>query len=741
MNDRANEDLLHAAQTPRGETWTQHVAPVDTRYGVCNLCEAVCGLEIKVQSGTIISIKGDADDPFSRGHICPKAVALKDLHEDPDRLRRPVKRVDGGWKEIGWDEAFDLVIDGLARTREQHGADAVGVYQGNPTVHSYGQLTHGLEFFGLLNTRNRYSATSVDQLPHQLVAWWLYGHQLLLPIPDVDHTDYFLILGANPMASNGSLMTVPNFRHRMKELKSRGGKLVVIDPRRSETAAIADERHFIRAGSDAALVLSMLHVMFDEQLVRMDRLAAFVDGIEDVRAAVQDFAPERVAAATGLDASTIRRLTRELATAQAGAAYGRIGVSLQEHGTLTQWAIQVLNILCGHLDKRGGLLFTQPAADLIATGMSGAGHFGRYRSRVRGLPEFGGELPVATLAEEILTPGQGQIRAMVLSSGNPVLSTPNGRQLDRALAALDFVVAFDFYINESTRHAHVILPPTCALERDHYDMIFYHLAVRNIARYSAPIVPKPDGALHDWEIFAELCRRYEARLPGANQRGTWFKRLSKRVLRRLRPEQQLALALRMSPRKLSLRKIKAHPHGLDLGPLQPTLPQRLRTPGQRIALMPEAIRAELQRMPAVLLQPPAASELILIGRRELRSNNSWMHNSERLVKGQDRCVLLMNPQDAAQRGIADGALVSVRSRVAQIETAVSLSDEMAPGVVSLPHGWGHDRAGVRLKVAQHHAGVSLNDLTDDLLIDRLSGNAALGSLRVAVAPIPSRAMF
>jgi anaerobic selenocysteine-containing dehydrogenase len=735
MNDRTPEAVMQAAQQAVSQAQRDAAQPVHTRYGVCNLCEAICGLEFKVQGGRVVSIKGDAADPFSRGHLCPKAVALKDLHEDPERLRRPVKRVGEQWQEISWDEAFSLAVEGLARVREAHGADAVAVYQGNPTVHSYGQFTHGIEFFGLLNTRHRYSATSVDQLPHQLVAWWLYGHQLLLPIPDIDRTQYLLMLGANPMVSNGSLMSAPDIRQRLKDLKSRGGKLVVIDPRRTETAALADEHHFIRPGKDAALLLAMLHTLFDENLVRPGRLAAWLDGVDAVRAAVQGYAPEAVAEAVGIPAPVIRRLARELAAAEAGVCYGRIGVSVQEHGVLAQWAIQMLNILCGHLDRPGGALFTQPAADLIGAGLSGNGHYDRYRSRVRGLPEFGGELPVVTMAEEMLTPGQGQVRALVVSSGNPVLSTPNGRQLDKALAGLEFMVAFDFYINETTRHAHVILPSTCALERDHYDMIFLHLAVRNYARYSPAVLPKPAGMLHDWEIFRELVRRYEARLPAA-RRGTWMQRLRRRIMRGLRPDQQLALALRMGPHKLRLSRLRRQPHGVDLGPLQPSLPQRLRTPGKRIALLPRAIAEELQRVRADLLTPPAPGELVLIGRRELRSNNSWMHNHERLVKGPVRCVLLMHPEDAAARALVPGQRVSVSSRVGEVLTEVRISDEVAPGVVSLPHGWGHARAGVRLSVAREHAGVSINDLTDERLIDRLSGNAALNAVTVRVQAAP-----
>ncbi len=725
------------------------MAEIETRYGACNLCEAICGLEFKVQDGRILSIRGDDADPFSRGHVCPKAVALKDIHEDPDRLRKPIRRVGDTWQDIGWEEAFDLVAERLAEIRTRHGHNAIGAYLGNPSVHNYGSLTHAANFLGPLKTRNRFSATSVDQLPHQLVAYWMYGHQLLLPVSDIDRTNYFLVMGANPMASNGSLMTVPDFRSRLKALQARGGRMVVIDPRRTETAAVADEHHFIRPGSDAALLFALLNTLFEEKLANLRQLADFTDGLDAVRAAIAPFTPEAVAGATGIDAATIRRIAREFAAADGAAAYGRIGLSIQPFGALCQWGIQLLNIATGNLDRPGGVLFTTPAVDLVGGPNSKPGHYAVWKSRVSGLPEFGGELPVAALAEEILTPGEGQIRAMVTIAGNPVLSTPNGGQLDRAFASLDFMVSVDLYLNETTRHAHVILPPTCGVEHDQYDLVFHHLAVRNTARYSEPVVPKPDGALHDWEIYTELGQRLAAKLGG------------KRGLA-LRPDQVVDLGLRLGPYgrdhgrspatafvkmkaegllaklglarapALSIEALKAQPHGVDLGPLRPSLPQRLQTKGQRIrCAIPELI-GDIPRLQRALLAPRAEGELRLIGRRHLRSNNSWMHNYERLVKGKPRHQLLMHPQDLAARGLADGQVVRVQSRVGRVEVEVQASEDMMPGVVSLPHGWGHSREGVRLQVARQHAGASINDLTDDRFYDVLSGNAALNGVPVSV---------
>ena len=717
-----------------------------THYAACNLCEAICGLELKIQDGRIISVRGDEADPFSRGHICPKAVALKDLHEDPDRLRTPVRRTPKGWEPIGWDQTYAEVAERLVALRHAHGANSVAVYQGNPSVHNYGNLTHAQNFLGLLKTRNRFSATSVDQLPHQLVAYWMFGHQLLLPIPDIDRTRHFLVIGANPMASNGSLMTVPDFRGRLKELRARGGRMIVIDPRRSETAAVADAHHFIRPGTDAALLLALLQVLFAEQRVRP---AAYVRGLEAVRSAIEAFTPEAVAVVTGIEASAIRQLARDLSDAPAAVVYGRIGVSTQEFGSLCQWAINLLNLVTGNLDRAGGALFTRPAVDLLQ-GKTQPGHYGAWTSRVRGLPEFSGELPVAVLAEEILTPGDGQIRGLVTLAGNPVLSTPNGRQIDQALAGLEFMVSIDFYINETTRHAHLILPPTCGVEHDHYDLIFHHLAVRNTARYSEPAVPKPAGARHDWEILNGLAGAYSRALKGPESIVERLRQAPRRIRQNLRPDQVLDLGLRLGPygawkgkasQKLSLRRLRQHPPGIDLGPLQPCLPQRLFTADKTVRCDVPELLADVARATAILLQPAPreSAPLRLIGRRHLRSNNSWMHNAERLVKGKDRCLVMVHPQDAASRGLCDGDWARVRSRAGAIDVPVQISADMMPGVVSLPHGWGHSREGVQLAIAAAHAGVSLNDITDETLIDPVSGNAALSGLAVTIERIATTA--
>jgi anaerobic selenocysteine-containing dehydrogenase len=548
----------------------------------------------------------------------------------------------------------------------------------------------------------------------------MYGHGLLIPIPDIDHTDFMLILGGNPLASNGSIMTVPNVEKRLKAIKARGGKVVVVDPRRSETASIADQHIFVRPGQDAALLFGVLNTLFDEGLTRTSHLP--IDGVDEVRKAVAAFTAEAMSARCGVPAETIRQLARDFAAADKAVCYGRMGVSTQVFGTLCQWVVQLINLVTGNLDRVGGVLCTEPAVDLVAT--TSGGHFNRWQSRVSGLPEYAGELPVSALAEEMLTPGEGQIRALVTVAGNPVLSTPNGRQLEQALDGLEFMLCVDFYINETTRYADLILPPTAPLEHDHYDTTFNVFAVRNVTRFNEPVLAKPAGALHDWEIFVGLAKAFAAKTDA--------------VLKpTMEPAQMIDMGLRFglygdkSEHQLSVAKLREHPHGIDLGALKPNLLERLKTPSKTVQAAPDILLGDLARFAA---QPaPKADELVLIGRRHVRSNNSWMHNYHRLVKGKPRHQLLMNPQDMASRALTDGQLVSVRSRVGVIEVEAVGSDEMMQGVVSLPHGWGHGRPGVQMAIASAQPGASANDLTDERQLDVLSGNAALNGVPVVVA--------
>jgi anaerobic selenocysteine-containing dehydrogenase len=685
-------------------------------FRACNLCEAICGLEITVENGAVADLRGDALDPLSHGHICPKGNALIDLYADPDRLKTPIRRVGDGWEPIGWDAAFDLVAEGLKDVVARHGDDAVAIYLGNPNVHNSGTLLSSGGFLRALRTRNRFSATSVDQLPHHRAAVEMFGHPLLLPIPDVDRTGYFLVLGANPLVSNGSIMTAPGMRTRIKAIQARGGRVIVLDPRRTETADVADEHHFIRPGADALFLLALIDEVFQTNAAGLARLAAFTDGLDELRAAARAFPPERVAARTGIAAETIGRIAREFVAAPRAVAYGRIGISTQPFGGLCQWLVNALNAITGNLDEPGGMMWPRPAFDLLQQAERGAAHAGRWRSRVRNLPEFDGEFPVATMADEMLAPGAGQVRAFVSVAGNPVLSTPNGAKLDAALSELEFMVSIDPYVNETTRHATVILPPATGLEVDHYDVIFHHFAVRNTARYSEALAEIGPEQRYDWQIFEALRLRMTGKA-GKN------------------PSERLELGLRNGPYKTSLDELRAHPHGVDFGPMQPCLPDRLLNADQRVKLAPPAFIADLARLEAELTAPLA--ELVLIGRRQLRSNNSWMHNAPRLMRGPDRCTLMLNPADAQARGISNGDPVEVRSNVGAVTVPAEVTDALMPGVVSLPHGFGHARPGVGQSLAASKPGASFNDLSDPDRLDDLTGNAALNGVEVEVRRVPA----
>ena len=711
------------------------VGAMTTAPVTCPLCEATCGLSVSVEDDRVTTVRGDDADVFSRGYICPKGASLGALHHDPDRLRRPMVRRDGELVEVGWDEAFAEIDRRLPALIAEHGRDAVGVYAGNPSVHNTSTSLYGPVFYKALNTRNFYTASTVDQLPKHFSAGHMFGHALTIPVPDLDRVDHLLMLGANPLVSNGSLMTAPDVRGRLRKLRERGGKLVVVDPKRSRTAELADEHHAIRPGTDALLLFALVRTLFAESLVDLRDLP--VNGVDEVRALATPFTPEAVAAHAGLSADTIRGMARELAAAERAVVYGRIGTTTQTFGTLASWLIDVLNTLTGNLDREGGAMFP-----LAAAGQANARpgkkrrefRTGRWHSRVRGLPEVMGELPVATLADEILTPGDGQIRALITVCGNPCLSTPNAGRLAEALGRLDFMVSLDVYLNETSRHADVILPGPTPLERPHYDLALYQLAVRNVANWTPAVLPT--DVPQEWETLLRLTGVVMgmgatpdlAALDDfvANQMA---ERHGVEAGERRGPERLVDIMLRGGPYDLTLADLEAAPHGVDLGALEPRLPDVLTTPSGRVELAPEAITVDVPRLVAAL-DTPVNGELLLIGRRQLSSNNSWMHNLEPLVRGSNRCTAQVHPDDAARLGLVDGATAVVRSRAGKIEVPVEITDTIRPGVVSIPHGWGHDVQGTRTAVARAHAGVNTNVLADDLLLDALSGTAALNGIPV-----------
>lgn len=702
-----------------------------THYRVCNICEAMCGIEIKHDGKNVTSIRPDKDDPFSRGHICPKATALQDIHEDPDRLKKPVKKTEKGWKQISWEEAFDEIGNNINRIRNQYGNDSTALYLGNPTVHNYGAMLFHEKLINALNTRNLFSATSVDQLPHHFASNFMFGHSLLIPVPDIDRTDHMIVMGANPVASNGSMMSAAGVEKRLKGIQKRGGKMIVIDPRRTETAEMADEHHFITPGTDVFLLLAMLRVVFDKQQVKPGKNGPYLEGLQEIEKIVAPYDPEKVAVITGISAVAIEQLAVELAGAEKAVCYGRMGLSTQAHGGLCQWLVNVLNIVTGHFDNEGGAMFTTPAVDLMM-GENSADDFARWKSRARGLPEFKGELPASVLAEEILHEGEGQIKCLITHAGNPVLSTPNGKQLDKALESLDFMVSIDIYINETTKHADIILPSATGLEVDHYDLVFNSLAVKNNAKYSPALFKPEPGSRYDWQIFKELARRISGKT-------SIFDRF-------INPTRLLDLALKIGPYGffrnflflsggLSLKKLKKNKHGISLGPLKSQLPKVLKTANKKIKLTPKVFLDRLAEEEFKLMSDKKETgQFLLIGRRHVRSNNSWMHNSERLMKGKNRCTLLMNGDDAKNSEIEEDKNVRVVSKVGEVVLPVEISDEMMPGVVSIPHGYGHGRDGVRMKVAEAHAGVSINDLMDHQQVDKVTGNAAFSGQLVNVLP-------
>jgi anaerobic selenocysteine-containing dehydrogenase len=739
-----------------------------THYRTCPFCEATCGLEIETEGREVVSVRGDAEDVFSRGFICPKAYGIKQLHEDPDRLTTPLVRRDGELVEATWDEAFEEIDRRLTPILSEHGRNAVAVYLGNPNAHNLSTLIHGPALMRVLGTQNIYSASTVDQMPKQVSAGHMFGTMLSVPIPDVDRCEHLLMLGANPLVSNGSLLTAPNMRGRIRDIRERGGKVVVIDPRRTRTAEEADEHHFIRPGTDALLLAAIACTLVEEGLDDPGSLAEHANGLDEVRELVREFTPEDVAAACGIPAGEIRRMARELAAADRAAVYGRIGTCTQELGTHASWLIDVLNVLTGNLDREGGAMFTRAAAgQKNSSGKGGAGsgiRFGRFATRVRGLPEYFGELPASALAEEIDTPGEGQVRALVTVAGNPLVSTPNSERLERAVDGLDFMLSIDIYVNETTRHADVVLPAPEPLEKAHYDLALYQLAARNVANFSPAVFDREGPA--EWEIFMRLAGiatgqgpngdvaafddmviqtliQREVGSEGSPVAGREPAELLGELEPRRGPERVLDFLLRTGPYGdgfgahpggLTLDLLEHTPHGVDLGPLAPRLPDMLRTPSGKIELAPEPIVGDIDRLRAVMARERNGG-FVLIGRRQLRSNNSWMHNLPALVKGKERCTLYVHPDDAERLGLADGEQATVTSASGAIAVPVEVTDEIMPGVVSIPHGWGHDAEGVRMGVASAHAGVNSNVLADESQVEPLSGNAVLNGIPVEVGAL------
>jgi anaerobic selenocysteine-containing dehydrogenase len=710
----------------------------------CHLCEAGCGLLFEVDHNQILSVKPDHDDPMSQGYVCPKGMAIADIHHDPDRLRRPMRRkADGSFEEISWDEAFSLTASRLREIRQAHGADAVGIYFGNPMVHNYSGIIVMSGLFKAIGTRNRTSAGSQDTSPRFAASYYLYGNTLLFPIPDLDNTDYFLCIGANPVVSQGSAMVTPNVRARLRGVRERGGKVVTVDPRFTETAKLADEHVFLKPGGDAALLLSMLQTLVADGRIDAQGLRQTASGWNEIERRLAAFAPERTVAMTGVDADTTRRLARDFAAARRGVVYTRVGTCNNAYGTLATWANDLLNIATGRLGADGGVVFAEPALDgAQVVEMGGMNGHGRWHSRVRGLPETGCDLPAATLAEEIETPGAGQIRAMVTIAGNPVLSTPNGRRLDHALDKLDFMVSVDLYINETTRHADVILPPCWSLAEDHTEPLAPSVSAHTAVRWSPPVVAKQSDELADWEIITRLA--YEL---GGGPTGTgpidFGMRMATRFGWRFNPQNALDMLLRLGPhgdrylpwsKGINLKKVKSSAYGIDLGPARRGIAHRLKHKDKLIHLAAKPLLDDMDKLARELDGAHSNGDLLLIGRRELRSNNSWMHNVVALTSGRERCVLYVNPVDAQRAGLRDSEPAELESAVHTGIVPVRVTDEVMPGVVSLPHGWGHKASAPWQSVAGANPGVSANDFTDDQRVEGVVGQSILNGVPVRIRP-------
>lgn len=730
-------------------------------FRTCPLCEATCGLRIELDDGRVTRIRGDLDDPISRGFLCPKGSTLGKLHEDPDRLRAPLVRRNGELVEVGWAEAFAEVDRRLRAVVSEHGSDSAAVYVGNPNAHNYQSNLALRPFIKSLRTRNVFSASTVDQMPKQVACGYVFGHPFLIPVPDVDRTDHLLILGANPLESNGSLATAPDWPGKLEALRARGGTLVVVDPRRTRTADLSDQHVAIRPGTDAALLAAMAQIILAEGLASPGPIAEHTTGLDELGAALRRFTPEAASAWTGVGAATIRRLARELAAAPTAVVYGRIGTHTTRFGTLAAWLVDVLNLLTGNLDRPGGAMFAHAAHEQPTRRRKGF-VVGRWASRVSGHPEVMGELPAAALLEEIDTPGDGAVRALFTVGGNPAMTTPDAGRLGAALDTLDLMVSVDPYLNATTRHADVILPPPSALERGHYDFAFQTLSLRDFADWS-PAVFDTD-APSEFEILVRLTaiaaglgpdvdpdRLAEASLgaqvaaattdPDSPLHGRDPEDVMAMLGDRPMDERILDFMIRAGhrgdwfgrrPEGLSLAVLEANPHGMDFGPLQPRLPGALATVSGTVEIAPEPLVSDLDRLHQAMTDG-AADGMVLVGRRQVRTANSWTHNVEVLVKGKEACTMHVHPADAARLDLADGSPAVVTSKTGSVEVPVEITDTVMPGVVSIPYGWGHPADGTRLGVATRRPGTNVNILTPPE-IDPLSGNAVLNGIAVTVAP-------
>lgn len=678
------------------------------RFFTCNLCEAQCGLRVGVEGARVTGVRGDPDDVLSRGHVCPKAHALRELYDDPQRLRAPVRRTATGWERVSWDDALSDVSARLRKVRRSRGRDAVALYVGNPVAHSHRAALGSQLLTMALGTKNRFDPNSQDSNPRLFACMQVYGDALSLPVPDVDRTDHLLMLGANPAASNGSQMGLGDVRVRMRGIRERGGRVVLVDPRRTESAAWADRHHFIRPGGDAALLFAMLHVLFSEGRVDA-RATAAASGGRELRELAARFPPS---ASDRRLASTRRRSARSRWSSWRRAARASTRASVSARTPSGRWrrgwsrrstsSPGTSIARAGPCSRRRPPTWRRSAASSWAT-TPGAG--GRACA---GCPSSSGRSRRRRWPRRWIRPGRGGWWRSCASRATPCSRRRTASGWRALWRNLEHMVAVDYYVNETTRHARYILPPQHVFETGNFNLLLSRFTVRNVAKYSPPILRTGDDTRDDWDILSNLAARVA--LPGPLHRACH--RAGRDV-----PERVLDLLLRLGPRRLSMRALREAPHGLDLGPLVPSRGDRVRTPDGRIRLAPPALVADVPRLEAWVDEHRRAGDLVLVGRRHLRGNNSWMNGLPSLAKGPDRKRLLVHPTDAARLGVADGDTVRVRSRTGRVSAVVGVTDDVMPGVVSLPHGF---------------AQCSANDLTDDRLVEPVVGTSILNGVPVVL---------
>jgi len=717
-----------------------------TKYGICPICGSACGLVVEIEDGRITKVTGDREDPHSRGFVCPKGRSLKHQHTDPDRVVEPIRRDGDSWSPVGWDEAIGDIADRIVKVQKKYGRDSLAMYVGDGATHSYKALMATAAFVGATGTKNLYTANSMDTLPRMLASKLFYGNSGVLPIPDVERTGYLLVIGSNPVVSNGSVMTAPGFARYIRDIQKRGGKVVVVDPRRNETAEKSGEHYFIRPETDVFFLLALMNVIFEEKLDRPGALKSRIRGYAALKRRARDFTPERASRLTGIPAGNIRRIAREFSGADTAVCYGRMGTCAQVFGTTASMLVDVLNVITGNFDRPGGAMFTTPAIDMSsvmkAIGMTGA--HGKNHTRVSGLPDFNGEMPCAALAEEI--EASNGIRALVVVGGNPAVSIPNTARLVSAFGKLEIMVSLDPHVNATSCHADYILAPAIGLEHEIYPVMAYATAVHNVAKWAPRVIDPPPGVKYDSEILGELiCRVAGGHTPfprivsgGLSSIGSAIEgRELLKLLIALGPHGRLSRIARREGEALTLEDLEKKPHGIWLGQLEPGIDRQLGRRG-KINLMPKVLRGEFDRInefgETIERQGDAAGEdtMILISRRQLRFFNTSLHNINNLATGPEQCVIEINPADAKGRKIKTGDTVKVETDNGTAEIEAEVSDRVMPGVVSIPFGWNGPQPAAQQEVLNRHPGTNVNTITDQSRIDPVSAMTAFNGTRVRV---------